>query len=61
MLRPFLGPRISSSERQQQVCVFGSSSSEPLLFGVTAGRYMLDVLRVGTGSGVHPALEVGEG
>eukprot|EP00969_Alexandrium_andersonii_P051828 2276249-Alexandrium_andersonii.AAC.1 len=34
MLRQLMGPRSSSSEHPKQVCMFGGSSSERLLFGV---------------------------
>eukprot|EP00969_Alexandrium_andersonii_P360574 15455674-Alexandrium_andersonii.AAC.1 len=35
--RPFFGPRSSTSERVKHHCVFGSSDSEGLIFGVNAG------------------------
>eukprot|EP00969_Alexandrium_andersonii_P293808 12984982-Alexandrium_andersonii.AAC.1 len=41
-MRPFLGPRGSSSERLKQLWAFGSSGSERLRFGVSAGRYWVE-------------------
>eukprot|EP00969_Alexandrium_andersonii_P082872 3654862-Alexandrium_andersonii.AAC.1 len=38
IVRPFLGPRSSSSELVEQFCMFGSSSPESVLLGVNAGR-----------------------
>eukprot|EP00969_Alexandrium_andersonii_P078693 3469672-Alexandrium_andersonii.AAC.1 len=47
MFRPFLGPQSSSSERLKQLCVFGGSSSERVLFGASRGDICQRRLQIG--------------